>query len=56
LTAAIFAGIEEDCKLHGSTVKFFTKRGDYPSYYHDLERYKMDEMAVLDAAEAGTKD
>lgn len=51
LTAVISMGIDDDFLTHGATVKFFTRRNGYPRYFDDLERFKLEAMAILDASD-----
>jgi hypothetical protein len=57
LNAIVSTGIIGDVLVHGTTVKFTTARG-VPSrwfdmrWFDDLERFKMDAMAVLTMADA----
>ncbi|WP_242889823.1 hypothetical protein [Actinomadura litoris] len=51
LTAVISVGIGEDFRLHGTTVQFFTRRGNYPDYYSDLERFREEAMAVVERSD-----
>jgi hypothetical protein len=48
LVAVISVGLSEDYLMHGTTVKFFTQRGQYPAYFSDLERFKLEAMAVIE--------
>jgi hypothetical protein len=48
LVAVISIGVAGDYVLHGTTVKFFTLRGDYPDYFVDLERFELEAMAVIE--------
>lgn len=52
LVAVVGTGADEDFVEHGTTVKFFTRRGDYPRWFDDLEGFELEAMAVLDAADA----
>jgi hypothetical protein len=51
LIAVVGVGVGEDFITHGATVKFFTKRGDYPRWFEDLERFEDEAMAVLTMAD-----
>ncbi|MBE3205749.1 MULTISPECIES: hypothetical protein [Parafrankia] len=48
LVAVISQGIDDDYRTHGATVKFFTRRGEYPRFYDDLEGYRIEAMAVVE--------
>jgi hypothetical protein len=48
LTAVISVGIDDDYSTHGGTVRFFTRRGGSPRFYEDLERFRLEAMAVVD--------
>ncbi|GAA3825847.1 hypothetical protein GCM10022226_53260 [Sphaerisporangium flaviroseum] len=52
LAAVVGTGVADDFLLHGTTVRFFTRRGDYPSWFDDLESYELEAMALLDASDA----
>ena len=51
LVAAVSTGVDDDFLTHGTTVKFFTRRGDYPQWFNDLERFGIEAMAVLDSSD-----
>ena len=53
LVAVIGAGVDDDYLTHGTTVRFFTRRGDYPRHFDDLERFALEALAVLDIDDAG---
>lgn len=48
LVAGISQGIDDDYLTHGATVKFFTRRGEYPRFLDDLESYRIEAMAVVE--------
>ncbi|MGW4644550.1 hypothetical protein ACWEN6_38970 [Sphaerisporangium sp. NPDC004334] len=52
LAAVVGIGVADDFLLHGTTVRFFTRRGEYPSWFDDLESYELEAMALLDASDA----
>lgn len=55
LTAGISISDDNEYLLGGTTVKFFTRRGNYPKHLEgDLERYQLEAIAVLDTADAKT--
>jgi hypothetical protein len=52
LVATVATGVAEDFLLHGTTVKFFTRRGDFPNWFDDdLEKFEMEAIAVLTNAD-----
>lgn len=51
LIAVIGTGTGEDFLEHGTTVKLFTRRGDYPRWFDDLESFEQEAMAVLEATD-----
>lgn len=48
LTAVISVGVDDDYLTHGTTVKFVTRRAGYPDYYADIERYRLEAIAVVE--------
>ncbi|MFY1598888.1 hypothetical protein [Micromonospora sp. WMMD737] len=42
---------DEDFLLQGATVRFFSRRGDYPTWFEDLERYQKEAIAVIGMAD-----
>lgn len=52
LIAVVGTGVNEDFLTHGTTVKFFTRRGDYPRWFEDLEGFTTEAIAVLDMSDA----
>lgn len=56
LVAVIGLGVMEDYLTHGTTVKFFTRRGEYPRYFDDLESYQMEAMAVIESSDQSSGD
>lgn len=42
---------DEDFMLQGARVRFFTRRGDYPEWFEDLERFELQAIALLDVAD-----
>jgi hypothetical protein len=54
-TVSIFADkTDEDFALQGGVVRFFTRRGDYPDWFEDLESFTLEAIAVMDATDIGT--
>ncbi|WP_406862854.1 hypothetical protein ABZO31_21475 [Streptomyces sp. HUAS MG47] len=51
LVGVISVGIDDDYLEHGTTVKLLTRRGGFPDYFEDLERFVFEGMAVVDAAD-----
>jgi hypothetical protein len=47
LVAVVSVGIEDDFLTHGTTVKLFTRRGNYPNWFQDLERFTTEAMAII---------
>ncbi|WP_157606524.1 hypothetical protein [Saccharomonospora cyanea] len=47
LTAVVSVGVGDNYLSHGTTVKFFTRRAGRPDWYEDLERFKIEAIAVL---------
>lgn len=47
LTAVVSIGVGDNYLSHGTTVKFFTQRAGRPAWYEDLERFKIEAIAVL---------
>ena len=39
---------DEDFDLQGGRPRFFTRRGDFPDHFGDLEQYRHNAMALLD--------
>jgi hypothetical protein len=51
-TVSLFIDMtDEDFALQGTVVRFFTRRGDSPEWFQDLEAFTMEATAVLDAAD-----
>ncbi|WP_154675474.1 hypothetical protein [Parafrankia elaeagni] len=48
LVAIISVGIDSDYLTHGTTVKFFTRRGRHLSFYDDLDRYRTEAIALVE--------
>ena len=46
--AVISVGVDDDYLTSGTTVKFFTQRGNYPRFYDALDRFELEALAVLD--------
>jgi hypothetical protein len=40
-------GVGPDFLDHGTTVKFFTRRGAYPRWFDDVEGFKGEAMAFI---------
>ncbi|MFF2328287.1 MULTISPECIES: hypothetical protein [unclassified Streptomyces] len=51
LVGIISIGVDDDFLDHGATVKLSTRRGGFPDYYDDLERFQFEGMAVVEAAD-----
>ncbi|MEI8413110.1 MULTISPECIES: hypothetical protein [unclassified Kribbella] len=51
LVAVVSVGVDEGYLTHGATVKFATRRGGFPAFYEDLERFQDEAMAMIDAHE-----
>ncbi|QHY97872.1 hypothetical protein SSPS47_22435 [Streptomyces sp. S4.7] len=49
LMAIVSVGVDDDFLTHGATVKFATQRGQFPETYAELDRFRFEAMAVLDA-------
>ncbi|MGW9310179.1 hypothetical protein ACWGPQ_19470 [Saccharomonospora azurea] len=47
LTAVISIGVGDEYLTHGAVVKFFTQRAGCPDWYDDLDRFKLEAIAVL---------
>ncbi|WP_212816943.1 hypothetical protein [Polymorphospora rubra] len=47
---------DEDFLLQGVTVRMFSRRGDYPNWFDDLERYQSEAMAVVDVTDIADRD
>lgn len=43
---------DEDFALQGGTVRFFTRRGEHPGWFDELEGFTREAIAVLDAVDA----
>ncbi|WP_189210793.1 hypothetical protein [Actinokineospora fastidiosa] len=54
LVAVISVEVESGIPEDGATVKFCTRRGGFPGYYDDLERYGLYGMAIVEAADVVT--
>ncbi len=48
LVAVISMSVDSDYLSSGTTIKFFTRRGIYPDYFEDLERFELDAVAVIE--------
>lgn len=55
LTAVISIGVDDDFLSHGATVKLFTRRGEYPRSFEDLEKFQLEAMAVIEADDIGCR-
>jgi hypothetical protein len=54
LVAVVSISIDEEDEtflLQGATVRFFSRRGDYPMWFDDLERYQHEAIAVLNMSD-----
>ncbi|MFD6987310.1 hypothetical protein [Streptomyces sp. NPDC059943] len=49
LVAIVSVGVDDDFLTHGATVKFATERGGFPETFAELDRFRFEAMAVLDA-------
>ncbi|MFG3419143.1 hypothetical protein [Micromonospora sp. NPDC048063] len=47
---------DEDFLLQGATVRFFSRRGEYPTWFEDLERYQKEAVAIVDMADLAVPD
>lgn len=47
LHAVVCTSVDEDFLTHGSTVRFFLRRGELPARYEDLERFAIEAIALL---------
>lgn len=47
---------DEDFFLQGVTIRFFSRRGNYPTWFEDLERYQSEAIAVVDIADLADPD
>lgn len=45
--ASVIVGVGEDFLMHGTTVRFFLRRGELPNRYWDLERFELEAIAVI---------
>jgi len=52
LMAVVSIGVDEEYLTHGTTVKFFTLRGDYPDWFDNLEGFRSEAMLLLRAVDA----
>lgn len=49
---AVFVDMNDEAfLLQGARVRFFTRRGDYPTWFEDLERFELQAMAVIDISD-----
>jgi hypothetical protein len=54
LVAVVSISIDEEDEtflMQGATVRFFSRRGDYPMWFEDLERYQNEAIAVLNMSD-----
>ena len=52
---SVFVDVQDDLfSLQGVTVRFTTRRGGYPDWLGDLDRFEHHAVAVLDSADAGS--
>jgi hypothetical protein len=49
LVAVVSVGVDDDYLTHGATVKFATERGGLPAHFADLERFRFEAMALVEA-------
>lgn len=49
LVAIVSVGVDDDYLTHGATVKFATRRGGFPEYYANLERFQYEAMAIIES-------
>ena len=53
LVAVISVGIEDDYLPHGATVKILTHRGGYPRWLDDLDKFRLEAMALMEPRDIG---
>lgn len=56
LVAIVSVGVDDDFLTHGATVKFATERGGFPETFAELDRFRFEAMAVLDAHGDGARN
>ncbi|MFF2188555.1 hypothetical protein [Streptomyces sp. NPDC058155] len=56
LVAIVSVGVDDDFLTHGATVKFATERGGFPETFAELDRFRFEAMAVLDAHGDGAQN
>jgi hypothetical protein len=59
LVAAVGVPVDEQDEvflLQGATVRFFSRRGDYPTWFEELERYQNEAIAVVDMTDLAEAD
>ena len=49
---SVVTEIDEDFSMQGTTVRFFTERGDYPDWWDDIERFERDAIALVRAGDS----
>ncbi|WP_322749066.1 MULTISPECIES: hypothetical protein [unclassified Frankia] len=54
LVAVVSTGVGDDYLTHGTTVKFYTRRDNYPDWFDDLERFAIEAMALIEGVECGS--
>lgn len=51
-TVAVPVDVDDpDFSLQGTTVRFFSRRGNYPGWFDDLEGFRLEAIAVLDGSD-----
>jgi hypothetical protein len=49
---AVFVDVDDEAfALQGARVRFFTRRGDFPEWFDDLEAFKLEAIAMLDRSD-----
>jgi hypothetical protein len=59
LMAVVSISVDEEDEtflLQGATVRFFSRRGDYPTWFEDPERYQNEAIAVLSMSDLAKYD
>ncbi|WP_146165706.1 hypothetical protein [Murinocardiopsis flavida] len=47
IQALIAVGVDDDYRIHGTTVKFFLYRDGFPSDFKDLEKFSIEAVALI---------
>ncbi|MDA8371788.1 MAG: hypothetical protein M0026_18240 [Nocardiopsaceae bacterium] len=51
LRAVVITGVDDGFLTHGTTVKFFLVRGNLPERYQDIERFRIEAIALVGLAD-----